>query len=115
MNRFSIIREGRIVDASGEPLVGDDLEGLLDGVQEHLLTLTGIDDPDLGAMLATGDVRVCVDVEAADPAEAVRLGDGAIRTALHAAHIATPAWEAPAVTDDAVAVLEGGTLTVQPA
>ena len=115
MTRFTVTREGHIVGDGGGSMDPDDLETLLDEVQEQLLALVHVLDPDLSAALAAGDVRLCVDVQAPDAIEAVRLGDGAIRTALHAAGVATPAWEAPeSAAGPARAELEGGTLTVQP-
>lgn len=73
------------------------LEDHLDEVMNQLVTLEEgdgrITDPDISASLADGDVEISVVVEAENTDEAAKIGNGAIRCAVHAAGGHTPGWE----------------------
>jgi hypothetical protein len=70
----------------------EDIDRLTDSIQEQLLHLEDIADPDLTTSLASGEVRLSVQVSADSAIEAMKAADDAIRTAIHAAGIATPGW-----------------------
>jgi hypothetical protein len=69
----------------------DRLEVQLDQVMEELIRL-GVADPAIGGTLATGEVEISITVAAPTPEEAVPKAMSTLRTALHAAGIATPGW-----------------------
>jgi hypothetical protein len=75
--------------ATGGP---DELDRLLDRVMEELEKLHNVEDPDLTASLAKGEVSIMLTVEAPDSLAAAAASLAAIRTALLAAGVATPAW-----------------------
>lgn len=119
--RFTVIRHGRILDESGDLLERKILDELTDEISDLLMNAAGVDDQSIEADLATGEVTMSVDVEAPGPLKALEIGDGAIRSTLHAAMVATPSWE---VNPDEVvlvqeeasrAMLEGGSITIEPA
>jgi hypothetical protein len=114
--RFSVVFEGTITKDE-HLLPPDELADLLDEVMEQMDTLEGVEDPDIDAALATGRVRFSVDVAGKPSDEAFVLGSRAIRTALHAAKIATPDWE-DAERDHLIkrrrASLEDGEMSLRP-
>jgi hypothetical protein len=69
----------------------DRLEAQLDQVMEELIRL-GVADPAIGGALATGEVEISITVDASTPEEAIPKAMSTLRTALHAAGIATPGW-----------------------
>lgn len=75
--------------AAGTP---DDLDRLLDQVMAELEKLDNVEDPDLTASLAKGDVSIMLTVEGTDTLDAAATALAAIRTALLAASVATPSW-----------------------
>jgi hypothetical protein len=89
--RYLVQTEGFIVDSDGNPLAREAFEALLDEVMDELLKLDVV-DPDMGATLSSGQVRLGVVVDAQDFAKAHKVGSGQIRSALHAANVATPGW-----------------------
>jgi len=78
--------------ASGGPGAPDDLERLLDRVMDELERLSNVADPDLTASLAKGEVSIMLTVEAPDTLDAAVTAMSAIRSAFHAADVATPEW-----------------------
>jgi hypothetical protein len=64
-----------------------------DRLYEALLRLEGIEDPDLAAVLATGDVDVILILEADTFEDAVCKGICDLRAAIHEIGGATPGWE----------------------
>jgi len=78
--------------AAGDPGDPDDLDRLLDRVMEELEKLHNVEDPDLTASLAKGNVSIMLTVEAPDALTAVADAMAAIRTAFHATGVATPEW-----------------------
>lgn len=75
--------------AAGGP---DELDRLLDRVMAELERLSNVEDPDLTASLAKGEVSIMLTVEAPDSLAAAAAALAAIRTALLAAGVATPEW-----------------------
>jgi len=75
--------------AAGDP---DDLDQLLDRVMAELERLDNVEDPDLTASLAKGEVSIMLTVEASDTLAAAAAAMSAIRTAFHATGVATPQW-----------------------
>jgi hypothetical protein len=75
--------------AAGTP---DDLDRLLDQVMAELEKLDNVEDPDLTASLAKGDVSIMLTVEGTDTLDAAAAALAAIRTAFHATGVATPEW-----------------------
>jgi hypothetical protein len=94
---YTVILEGTIADDDGSLLDPTELESLLDVVMDEMDKLGGVQDPDIDAALTTGRVSFSVDVPGGAPSkqglQAFLRGLAAIRTALHAAMIATPDWE----------------------
>lgn len=72
-----------------------DLDQHTDLVFEELLKLENerLTDSDLSAVLARNEVTISVIGIASNFDEALALADSAIRSAIHAAHAATPDWE----------------------
>jgi hypothetical protein len=75
--------------ATGGP---DELDRLLDRVMAELERLHNVEDPDLTASLAKGEVSIMLTVEAPDSLAAAATALAAIRTAFHATGVATPEW-----------------------
>src|SRR5919106_4327831 len=96
--RFRVTFEGAIVDDDGTLLSPDALDALLDQVTDELMQLSDAKDADVGGTLANGQVEIAVSVdtrstsEEAATNEALVNGGGLIRSALHAAMVATPGW-----------------------
>jgi hypothetical protein len=90
--RFRVICEGEFSNMQGELLAPETLDAILDSIMEEFFALKAV-DPDIGATLAKGLVQLAVSVDAPDLKDALHLGGGQIRTAIHAAGGHTPDWE----------------------
>ncbi|MGH9063638.1 MAG: hypothetical protein ACRD0L_06665 [Acidimicrobiales bacterium] len=78
------------IHEAGHGIVRDTaaLAAVVERVVEELEELGG--GPDVGGSLTDGTLEIEVELEAANPQEAVVTGGSLIRTALHAAGVATP-------------------------
>lgn len=97
--RYEISFYGRAVPTVEPDELAVALEAHFDDVMEELLRLESapgsqVTDGDVSAQLATGEVEISVVVDASDPDEAISVGMGAIRAAIHAANGHTPDWKA---------------------
>jgi hypothetical protein len=90
---FTVMCQGTITDEGDKLLPPATLGELLDELMSQMEKLEGVQDADIDATLATGRVRLSVDVVNPSADEAFALGRARIRAALHAAMIATPRWE----------------------
>ncbi len=70
-----------------------DFDERTDRLQEALLDLDAVADPDLVANLTTGEVEVSMVVEAPDYPAAVQKATADLRAAIHTIGDATPGWE----------------------
>jgi hypothetical protein len=117
--RFTVIRQGHILDDAGQLMPREAFDELTDRLAEYLMDTDKVEDQSLGANIATGEVELSVDVQATGVAQAIEIGDAAIRSALHAAMVSTPTWEAGDAAivevEDWPAVLSGGRISVEPA
>ena len=114
---FAVVRSGAILDEHGQPLSRDAIDQLTNELSDRLSGAVGVRDQSMDINLGTGHVEIYVDVPLSPWQAAIDAGDAAIRTALHAAGIATPIWEG----DDEIphkpapgATLHGGTISVHP-
>lgn len=71
----------------------DALDQHSDAVMDALLVEPNLTDPDVGVNFGTGAVDVCASVDADDEPAALGLALTAIRSAVHHAGSATPAWD----------------------
>lgn len=78
------------------------LEAHLDEVMEAFEKEPGIEDADVGANLATGEVQFCLHLDAKDSSDALVQAHVKTCSALHAAGGGTPGWEymIKAIQDD---------------
>ena len=86
----------------GEP---EQIEASLDRVMEELLRLN-VEDPAIGGSMETGEVEISLAIDAPSLEEAAPLAMSTIRTAVHAAEVATPNWPRFDKRSLQVAVLE---------
>jgi hypothetical protein len=89
MKLTMVAKFGVAPGGTGDPVV---LDRILVRVMAVLERLHNVEDPDLTASLATGDVSIMVTVEAPDSLAAAASALAAIRTAFHATGVATPEW-----------------------
>lgn len=91
--KFRVETKGFLLPKDGSAPDPDTLDTLSDAIQDELLELEGVIDPDLGITLRTGEIHLRTCVEAETPEQAIGQASGAFRSALHAAGIGTPGWE----------------------
>lgn len=103
--KFQITFKGRLVVRTSSSELNQHLDEMidrlvdahLDDVMDHLIDTEGTDsrlsDADLSAKLSTGETELSIVVAAATPEEAMAIGMGAIRSAIHASGGSTPGWE----------------------
>jgi hypothetical protein len=91
VSKFSVVFQGAMLDPSGQRVPPDEAEMHLDRVLDELEVLKA-EDPAIGAALAQGEVEITVSVEADSLDEAQAKGSAVIRSAVHAAGVATPDW-----------------------
>jgi hypothetical protein len=92
MSRFEITFEGRLVNMGSEKALGSaEVEAVMDLVVDEFDKI-GAEDIDVSVDLGNSTLTVSVTEEGADLPEAQIRGNGTIRTAFHAAEIATPGW-----------------------
>ena len=90
MNRYEITFEGRLV-STGLPLNAEEVEQVVDEVVGQFEAL-GAEDIDVSTNLRECTLVVSITTEAEDLPAAQVLSNGTIRTAFHAAEVATPGW-----------------------
>lgn len=93
-----LVGEVRVQDGNGEVPSGADeiIESHLDDVMEELDNLGTVDPSiELDLTKAHAEVTFQLMVKAANPIGAASQASGLLRTAIHAAHGATPDWPGP--------------------
>lgn len=91
--KFNVVTKFFVLPKDGSPPDPDILDQLTDLVQDELLGLDKVIDPDLGISLTSGELHMRTCAEAETASEAIEIASGAFRSALHAAGISTPGWE----------------------
>jgi hypothetical protein len=71
----------------------DQLSVALDQVMEELIRL-GVEDPAIGGSMTSGGIEISLTMDAESPEEAIPKGAATVRSAVHAAQVATPNWPA---------------------
>lgn len=89
--RYEITFDGRLRRTDGGALIPDELEGFLDRFVSELEVLDA-EDIDVSTNLVAGTIRVVVSTESEELLGAQLEGNTQIRTAFHAAGVATPGW-----------------------
>lgn len=90
MNRYEITFEGRLV-STGTPLTRDEVEQVIDIVVGEFEKLEA-EDIDISTNLAESTVVVSITTMSEDLPGGQEYGNGLVRTAFHAAEVATPGW-----------------------
>lgn len=94
MKRFEVEHAGQIVTKEGGFLPAEVIDALTDQILDEIFALPDAEDPDVTATLTTGVVHIRLWIEAMSPSDALERAGAIIRSALHAAGIFTPDWEA---------------------
>ena len=95
--KYEITLRGTLVVT---PELGDEPAGNTDDIlrcafeqtMDEMLKLPDLQDPSVSGAVAQGEIVLAATVDGADYGDAVKTGDTAMRTALHAAGIGTEAW-----------------------
>jgi hypothetical protein len=87
MPLFEIEFEGIVAARDGELMSAELLDGLADKLMEQLLELKEAIDPDIGATLSKGELRIRLHVEAEQPPEAYGKAYNLIESALRAVQL----------------------------
>jgi len=91
MDRYESSFCGQLMRTDGATHTPAEIETYIDLVVAELEQL-GAQDIDVSTNLETGLVEASISLESPDLMDAQQAGSGAIRSAFHAAEIATPGW-----------------------